>query len=82
MRDFVSGHPDLIISFSYFNDGSLAVASLTSSSSGFETGRLDVSKWTCSAISSFMLPYVVSGSGALESMSGSTNSFPGLYSKV
>ena len=82
MQDFVSGHPDLIASFSSFNDGSFAVASLISFSLGFETGRLEVSKWTCSAISSSMLPYAVSGSGALESISGSTNSFPGLYSKV
>ena len=58
------------------------MASLICSSLGFETGRLEASKWTCSAISSSMLPHAVSGSGALESMSGSTNSFPGLYSKV
>ena len=42
------------------------MASLISSSLGFETGRLEVSKWMCSAISSSMLPYAVSGSGALE----------------
>ena len=56
----------MIVSFSSFNDGSFAVASLISFSLGFETGRLEVSKWTCSAISSSVLPYAVLGSGALE----------------
>ena len=59
------------------------ISSRISSSLGFETGRLDCIRWKCSAISSSMLLIsVVSGSGARDNTSGSTNSLPGLYSSV
>jgi len=51
---FVPAHPRLMISLRSFSDSSLAVSSRFSSSSGFETGRLDCIRWACSAF--FPLP--------------------------
>ena len=54
--DFVSGHPDLIISLKFLSVLSFAVASLSSSSFDLVAGRFEVTMCTCKS-TSFSIPY-------------------------
>ena len=79
---FVSGHPRLMISLRSCRDSSLVVSSGISSSFRYQAGTFDCIRWTISTIAFSNFPFDVSGSGARDSMSGGTTSFPGLYSRV